>query len=138
MSDISIEAAESLEANDNSQNGALNAVQSTDPTSPQKQKSKWRVNNRSLWKRNKNKSRRNAGKKYANARGHTVEGRTIGSPCECPKKSSELLNGSEGEIFKSFWDMGDYNLQNAYLFGLIKCTRPLRRYKKKNKTGDII
>lgn len=40
----------------------------------------------------------------------------------------------ENEIFNGFWNIGDYNVQKAYLFNAIKTTSKKRRYRKKTKS----
>ncbi|PSN41196.1 hypothetical protein C0J52_04183 [Blattella germanica] len=60
----------------------------------------------------------------------------MGPPCHCKANCRELINGKEALIFHAFWDMGDYNAQNAYLFGCIKAQATKRRYPKKRTHPD--
>lgn len=77
--------------------------------------------------------RRNAGKNYINTIGKPVGPKTLGNPYQCKKNCRKSLHGKEQKIFNCFWDLSNYDVQNAYLFGLIKCDKPKRRYIKKTK-----
>ncbi|XP_042879155.1 uncharacterized protein LOC122257733 isoform X2 [Penaeus japonicus] len=64
------------------------------------------------------KSRRNRGESYINAAGKLVEAKKyVDKDCECKNKClSKLGSVTDREnIFKSFWDIGDFSKQNAYL-----------------------
>lgn len=82
------------------------------------------------------KKARNSGKQYEKLKGKDkgcfISEKVIGPDCECPNKCFEKV-GDETiqKIFKDFWALGDYNSQNAYLFGLINLTNVKRRYTKK-------
>lgn len=85
------------------------------------------------------KKARNSGLGYEKLKGKDkgsfVDEKEVGPDCECPNKCYEKI-GSETiqKIFKDFWALGDYNSQNAYLFGLINLTNVKRRYTKKEKS----
>lgn len=96
--------------------------------------SKWRIPNIAGRKQLKRKTRRNLGQQYVSSSGkYIILGRTLGPPCECSKKCRQLLCGTENAIFHSFWDLADYNVQNAYIFSSLKVCAPKRRYHKKTK-----
>ncbi|CAH1107442.1 unnamed protein product [Psylliodes chrysocephalus] len=103
--------------------------------SPEKwnSKSRWRSVNVESRKNIKRKRKRDLGLSYINKKGNEIENRILGSPCRCKKNCRQKLQGKEEEIFHSFWNMGNYDLQNAYLFSSIKSTYPKRRYRKKTK-----
>lgn len=74
---------------------------------------------------------RNSGKEYVTYRGKggKVQGSQIGRECQCPKKCFEKVdNNTKNNVFKSFWDIGNFNAQNSYLHGLIKIVHVKRRY----------
>jgi hypothetical protein len=60
-----------------------------------------------------------------------IPGREVGLPCKCKrKKCCSLLQGRE---LNGFCNLGDFNIQNAYIFSFIKATRPNRAYPKKDQ-----
>ena len=95
--------------------------------------SRWRQTNLNRRLKNKRKIKRNLGHSYKSLRGREVEARELGQPCKCRKKCRQLLLGKENDIFNSFWNLGDYNGQNIYLFSLMKAVPKKRTYKKKCK-----
>ena len=76
-----------------------------------------RSRNEAEWEKNVAKRRRNLGLAYTS---HTtkkaVSGRTIGQACKCSKKCFDIV-GYENiqQLFKDFWDTGDWDMQTAYL-----------------------
>ena len=103
-------------------------------TTPKKKKGKWK--SPSLNVRQKRKLRRNKGCPYIDYKKEIKKERFLGPPCRCKGKCRERVNGNEARIFNAFWDMGDYNAQNAYLFGCIKAQTTKRRYPKKRTHND--
>lgn len=75
------------------------------------------------------KKRRNEGREYKSKSGTIIPSRTLGNMCRCPLKCHEKVD-EEGklEIFNAFWDIGDFNLQNSYIFGCIEKIPIKRRY----------
>lgn len=57
----------------------------------------------------------------------------MGLPCKCRKNCRSLLLGKEYQIFNAFWDLGDYDKQNLYLFSQMKAVPKKRTYPKKVK-----
>ena len=41
-----------------------------------------------------------------------------------------MIDGQEPTIFNSFWDLSDFNAQNAYSFSCIKANPAKRKYIK--------
>lgn len=72
------------------------------------------------WERNVTKTKRNLGQSYTSYwTKKDVPKREIGEPCKCgcfEKLGYEKIN----DIFNSFWSIGNYDKQNAYLGGLVK------------------
>ncbi|KAJ8289407.1 hypothetical protein GJAV_G00000970 [Gymnothorax javanicus] len=94
---------------------------------------KKRVRNPDLWKKNVATKKRNAGLAYINTSGKLVGPSKMGPPCRCKKNCWERL-GDEAEIaFKSFWGLGDKNLQDSLLFHGMVCS-PVKR--RRPKTGE--
>lgn len=99
----------------------------TDPGKPQKCFS--------VSKKDICKKARNSGKSYVKLKGKEtgafVEEKAVGPDCLCPNKCFDKV-GEETvqKIFRDFWALGDYNSQNAYLFGLINILGVKRRYTK--------
>jgi hypothetical protein len=64
--------------------------------------------------------------------GRNIPGCEVGPPCKCKRyKCWSLLHGGELHTFNNFWNLRDFNIQNAYLFSCIKATRPKQVYLKK-------
>ncbi|CAH1984379.1 unnamed protein product [Acanthoscelides obtectus] len=102
--------------------------------SPEKSKpSRWKRPRREWRKKEKNKIRRNLGHSYKNHKGIEVTARELGPPCTCKNKCREKLGEKELDIFKSFWDLGDYDKQNIYLYSCMEAIPKKRSYPKKTK-----
>ena len=87
-------------------------------------KTRRRQRNRDAWFRRRMQKAKNAGKEYQykNNKGEwvTVPSKTVGKPCTCKAKCFENFDPEEiDEVFKSFWKLGDYDLQNMYLCNVI-------------------
>ena len=72
------------------------------------------------------KIKRNKGEAYTSpSSGRAVPKCVIGAPC-CDKCFEKVTRGGVESIFKAFWEIGDYNLQNAYIQKLVE-TIPIAR-----------
>ena len=58
-----------------------------------------------------------------------MSGRHIGAPCSCSCFDKIGLHKIQ-TIFNAFWQLGDYNLQNAYLSKLVHSNDVKRTYVK--------
>jgi len=92
------------------------------------------------WERNVTKTKRNLGQAYTSYwTKKDVPKREIGEPCKCgcfDKLGYEKIN----EIFNSFWNIGNYDKQNAYLGGLVKekeIKRPTVKGRVSRKTRTL-
>ena len=86
-------------------------------------------------KKSKKKLMRNTGQRYVSTTGKVCEARKLGHGCSCRKRCFETLTENHCQfICSQFWKLGDFNQQNAYLFGQIKCYRPIRRRPESNGT----
>uniref|UniRef100_A0A6P7F869 Uncharacterized protein LOC114325933 n=1 Tax=Diabrotica virgifera virgifera TaxID=50390 RepID=A0A6P7F869_DIAVI len=84
------------------------------------------------WQKNVNKVKRNSGEEYSTIKNRKlVPKRTVGSPCSCgcfEKVGLEKIS----IIFKNFWELSEYNLQNAYLSKRVKSVS-VNRCRIKNR-----
>lgn len=84
------------------------------------------------------KYKRNSGKKYRSYRGKGQEQqeKLIGPDCNCKKKCFELVTADERQnIFKSFWGLKSYNIQNLYIFGCLEVKKKARSTKPENSNS---
>lgn len=98
--------------------------------------SRWRKVNIIHRKKYKSVMKRNLGHSYISSRGKNIDARVFGAPCSCKKRCRTKLNGTEKSIFDSFWNLGNYEKQNTYLFGSVKSIPKKRSYKKKTKRQE--
>lgn len=96
------------------------------PSNKTPQTGRKRLQRRVLWKRNIIKSRRAEGKSYVNTAGTVVAEKTLGEPCNCSKKCFDKIGEGCRLIFAAFYNLPSKNLQDSYLYGLIK-RRPVKR-----------
>ena len=83
------------------------------------------------WLTNKAKKQRNLGQEYKCARSEKRKrARRIGPPCNdgCFEKVSPEARDA---IFKNFWEIGDYDAQNAYISQHVRPV-PVKRRRKKD------
>ncbi|CAH1224967.1 unnamed protein product [Diabrotica balteata] len=90
---------------------------------PGSSRGKKRKKNNSVWKRSKSKLERNSGKSYLNSRGRIVSKKQcFHGVCSSPRKCHLLLSLEERKnIFQSFYNLSDCNLQTAYINIQVKC-----------------
>ena len=108
------------------------------PTPEKNGASRGRQTNLNRRLKNKRKIKRNLGHSYKSFRGREVEVRELGQPCKCRKKCRQLLLGEENDIFNSFWNLGDYNGQNIYLFSLMKAVPKKEHIRKSAKRSFLL
>ncbi|XP_068083448.1 uncharacterized protein [Anabrus simplex] len=89
-----------------------------------------RKRKRKLNKQQRKKLARNSGLEYTTKKGTVIQARNVpGASCKCAKKCFERIGeGLIQSINKSFWNIGDFNRQNAYLFGCLRLEPVKRRY----------
>jgi len=74
------------------------------------------------WKRNESKRKRNSGDAYVDSNGNVISAKVMGNPCHCRRNCFQLLTQDYCQkIFSSFWENGNFDVQNAYLYGQIRC-----------------
>lgn len=88
------------------------------------------------WKRSVAKVKRARGEPYISpSTGKEVPARTTGPPCRCKRKCFQLFSAQEVEgVISDFNDIGDKQLQDAHLFGLMK-PREIQRRRPRRSTG---
>ncbi|GBM60789.1 hypothetical protein AVEN_125452-1 [Araneus ventricosus] len=82
------------------------------------------------WNKVEVKKKRKYGEEYVSR--HTnavVPACQIGEPCS-RQFSSKIGQGNAQQIFKAFWELGNYDIQNAYLSKLIISNDVKRSYLK--------
>ena len=102
---------------------------STTPLRPRKRKRRPET-----WKRNVAKVKRAKGEEYISpTTGKLIEGAKQGLPCTCQRKCFERFSEAElSRIFTCFWELGDKNVQDAYLHGLIRVKNVERRRPRRS------
>ncbi|KAI4482024.1 hypothetical protein M0804_009043 [Polistes exclamans] len=81
-----------------------------------------------------NKIKRNNGQKYYTKRGKFIPAKQFESKnCNCSKKCIERINEAQRmEIFDKFWNIGDFNKQNVFLYGSVQRKSVNRRRPRNN------
>ena len=91
--------------------------------------------NTASWKRNVIKSSIAQGKSYVNWKGKEIEARKTGPDCKCKFKCFEkVTEESRAVILSKFNNLGERNIQNPYLGGLIT-TKNVQRPRAKTGQG---
>ena len=111
--------------------GASSSSSST-PARPRK-----RMPRPGQWKRNEAKAKRARGESYTSATtGKDIGAAQQGPPCTCQRKCFEKFSADElKRIFDCFWGLGEKNLQDAYLHGLIR-VRKVERRRPRSRGGS--
>lgn len=84
------------------------------------QTGKKRLQRKVLWKKNVRKLKRTEGKIYVNTAGSEVAEKTLGENCNCTRKCFDKIGEGAEVIFTEFYKLSSKNLQDSYLYGLIK------------------
>lgn len=103
------------------------------PSQRTPQPGKKRLQRKVLWKKNIRKLKRAEGKSYVNTAGSVVAQKTLGENCNCPRKCFDKIGEGCQVIFTEFYKLSSKNLQDSYLYGLMK-RRAVER--KRPRTGD--
>ena len=89
------------------------------------------------WKRKRMKQLKDSGKEYKSCyTNKDVRERVIGPPCTCKQACFDKIGGMQNvsKIFISFWNIGEYNKQTAYLQKFIS-RKEVSRSRVKDKIG---
>ncbi|KAK3890105.1 hypothetical protein Pcinc_005912 [Petrolisthes cinctipes] len=88
-----------------------------------------RAKNEEDWGKTKAKKLRNLGMAYESRNTHKLmEARKVGPPCSCQVRCFDILGMNNIKLlFHAFWDIGDYNLQNAYIQNQVSVCPTKRR-----------
>ncbi|XP_074028086.1 uncharacterized protein [Leptinotarsa decemlineata] len=105
-------------------------IDSAEPTTSSHSKPKKRVRNPENWKRTINKRKKCAGQEYVTKSSKTVRSKSFKPfECKCKGRCSFLLPAErQMELHNNFYTLESFDLQTAYLFGLIKVVNKLRCY----------
>ena len=76
-----------------------------------------RPRNVEVWSKVKAKQLRNLGLTYTSRNTHReVPAQQVGEPCQCINKCFDIIGMDNiQDLFRDFWALGDYNLQNAFM-----------------------
>lgn len=85
-----------------------------------------------LWKKNIRKAKKIRGEAYTNATGKMTNAKTfVPIICKCVKKCHNFVpDAKQKELNNTFYNLDSYDLQTAFLFGLIKINNEKRIYKE--------
>jgi len=73
------------------------------------------------------KKLRNSGQQYVSSDGTPHPSKAMSS-CSCRMQCSDKVSSEHCQnLFSSFWSLADFDKQNAFLFGQIRCFKPKRR-----------
>ena len=107
---------------------ATEVSNTTTVTEDKTNRSRKRKQNVDTRKRVLRKRLRNSGKEYLSANGVVHRARTMGTRCSCRMHCFDKLSTEHcTSLYDSFWKMGDFDKQNSFLYGQIKCFAPKRR-----------
>ena len=96
----------------------------------ERQKGRKRLRYIQLWKKRRQKARKDSGKAYKTYKGEQQDKKRMADIlfCRCNLHCSSNVARSERErIFREFYQLGNHDSQNKYLYGLIERTMPKRK-----------
>lgn len=105
---------------------------SDENTGPINLKTRKRLLNKNNWIKNVRKSKRARGEAYIGSTGKCVLAKTF-TPyvCSCLQKCHNLINeAKQQQLHSQYYDLGNYDLQSAFIAGLIKKINKKRVYTK--------
>uniref|UniRef100_A0A6P7G288 Uncharacterized protein LOC114333083 n=1 Tax=Diabrotica virgifera virgifera TaxID=50390 RepID=A0A6P7G288_DIAVI len=80
-------------------------------------------------------NKRNSGQSYTckRGKGNVILQKSMGEDCLCKRKCFEVVSADERKsIFQKFWEINNFNTQNAYLFGCMQIKIKARSTKPKD------
>lgn len=87
------------------------------------------------WAKKKSKVKRDSGQTYVSrATQQRVEAREIGQPCRDGCFTRLTMPVIE-HVFREFWEIGDYNLQNSYLQRIVE-VQPVKKHRKSTTSAS--
>lgn len=104
------------------------------PVRPRKRKARPEA-----WKVSAAKAKRARGESYTSpSTGEVVEAAKQGPPCRCKRKCFDKFSSEElSKIFTCFWELGEKNVQDAYLHGLIRVRKVARRPRTPTSSATL-
>ena len=128
--------ADALEHSESENESAYSTDDTNDAATLPNARTRKRVRREKDWISNKRKKLRNAGKMYVNSKRVVVPPRVCGSDCKCSMGCFKKIQSTERmKILEEFNNLQDFDIQNAYLHGLIHRCDPKRRYTSKGSTS---
>ena len=125
--------SDSIVSDDSDQADHDTSSSSSDESATPLTRTRKRVRHELCWVRNKRKKLRNTGKMYVNSKG-VVPPRVSGYDCKCPMHCFKNVSQSDRSvILDEFNHLQTFDVQNAYLHGLIHRSSPKRRYTKQQE-----
>ena len=112
-------------------NGESTSTSSDTPRRPRK-----RPRRPESWKKTVAKTKRAKGEEYVSpTTSKTVPARVTGPDCRCRRKCFQRIQeGERASILTAFYQLGNKNLQDAHLFGLIR-SNPVKRRRPRGARG---
>ncbi|MES9884547.1 MAG: hypothetical protein ABW185_27190, partial [Sedimenticola sp.] len=106
-------------------------------THPERGRGRKRTRNPGRWKDNVRKSKLARGEEYVSRSGKTVPASRIGSPCKCRKNCFQLLGDDHiKNLYKEFKEIGNREMQDAHLFGLMHSHEKSRSRVRSGQRGE--
>lgn len=91
-------------------------------------RTKKRMRKREEWKRLQAKRKRNSGKEYEGRKGELHVAKQVKHyPHTCRYECKNISENDRLNVFKEFWDLGNWNLQTSFLQSCIGVSAPHRR-----------
>ena len=132
MEDLSSDHSTSLAAEDS--NTCESECQSSIDNFHIERRTRKRLRKPDQWKRIKRKCLRNRGKEYIDSNDALIPPRVCGKECKCSLRCFESISREDRDnILSDFNNLADFDVQNAYLHGLIQSIEPKRRYTTKGR-----
>lgn len=105
--------------------------------SHKEQTKRGRTRVRGEWAHEKAKRLRNLGKEYFSySTGKKIPARKIGEPCKDGCFAKLGVDVVE-DVFKRFWEIGDYDKQNAYITQRVRSVPVKRKYTKSGQSSRV-
>ena len=104
----------------------------TEEIQVQLNRGKKRVRHEHMWKKNIRKKKRARGEEYVSTTGDIMHAKKFQPvECSCPLKCSSKIDCERQAVLnQKFYALGDWSLQNAFLYGQVKVSSIRHRYTK--------
>ncbi|KAL4707280.1 hypothetical protein ACJJTC_019818 [Scirpophaga incertulas] len=105
-----------------------------------KKKTRKRLRQPQIWKKNKKKCLKNLGKSYVTYKGKVIQAKKLKAPCAetCRLKCSEKIDGEQRlSIFNNFWKLGELSRQRDFVSKCIKEVKPKYSLHNENSKRSL-